>query len=180
MARTLDFLITPKKFPISPSVSLVSERAHCSLSGFISRRRNHPQLLLSSHPEMNLATSPFDSVSLLYSPAEIFKVLILITYNFAVSGSVAIVIVKQTVAISIKTLLQGILRLNASKLLSNEKHPCHIIQFQILIVMGGGKVDIVLSRCHFQVAVLVNNNILFIATIWTVSEYLPIHRLDYR
>lgn len=110
MARTLDFPITPKKFPISPSVSLVLERAHCSFSGLISRPRNHPLLLFSSNPEMNLATSPIDSVSLLYSPAEILKILILITYNFAISGSVAIVIVKQTFAVSIKTLLQGILR----------------------------------------------------------------------
>lgn len=161
-------------------MSLISERAHCSLSGLISKPRNHPQLLLSSNPEMNSATSPTDSVSLLYSPAEILKILILITYNFAISGSVATVIVKQTFAISIKTLLQGILRWNASELLSNEKHPCHIIQFQILIMMGGGKVDITLSRCHFRVAVLVNNNIIFTVTIWTVLEYLPIHRLDYR
>lgn len=51
----------------------------------------------------------------------------------------------------------------------------HAISYSLdTAVMGGGKVDIIPSRCHFQVAVLVNNNIIFIATIWTVLEYLPI------
>lgn len=154
-------LSLPRKFPHLLQCLLSQERAHHSLSCLISKLRNHPWFLLSSHPQMNPATSPIGSTFIALFSIWDLKNSYFIFFNFAISGSVATVIVKQTLAVSMKNLLQGILRWNACKPLSNVKHPYHVIQIKIRWWWEEENLDVFLSRCHIQVAVLVNNNIIF-------------------